>query len=324
MLTRRLALAACAGLALPGPAALAAAPGGFADFLAGLRAEARRAGVSDATFEQAFAGVQPSPRVLELDRHQPEFTLTWAQYRARVITEPKIARGRAAFDRSRTLLLTIGERFRVNPSVIVGIWGMETAFGQITGGFNVIQSLATLAYDGRRSAFFRGQLIAALRILQHGDISVAAMTGSYAGAMGQPQFMPDSYLRYAVDFTGDGRRDIWGNLADVFASIANYLHQNGWRVNQPSAQPVRLPLGFDPDLTGRDQPRSLGAWQRLGVRRADGSAFGRADVAGAVLLPDGPGGEAFMVYANFAAIRRYNPSDDYALGVGLLGDLVTA
>jgi membrane-bound lytic murein transglycosylase B len=302
----------------------AAARGDFAAFVAGLRPEARRAGVSDSVFNAAFAGVAPSPRVLELDRHQPEFTLTWAQYRARVITPEKIANGRAAFARARALLLAVGERFRVNPSAIAGIWGMESAFGQITGGFNVVQALATLAYDGRRAAFFRSQLIAALRILQAGDVTPAAMTGSYAGAMGQPQFMPDSYLRYAVDFSGDGRRDIWTNPADVFASIANYLAHSGWRVNLPICQPIRLPPGFDAALAGREAPRSLGAWMRLGVRRPDGSRFSSEDVPGAVVIPDGAGGEAFMAYVNFAAIRRYNPSDYYALGVGLLGDLVSA
>ncbi len=305
------------------PAAVAQT-GGFAAFVAGLRPEARRAGVSDDVFDQAFTGLQPSARVLELDRHQPEFTLTWAQYRARVITPQKIAVGHSAFQRMRTLLLAVGGRFGVNPSVIAGIWGMETAFGQITGGFNVIQALATLAYDGRRAAFFRTQLIAALRILQHGDIGVAQMTGSYAGAMGQPQFMPDSYLRYAVDFTGDGRRDIWNNPADVFASIANYLARNGWRANQPSAQPIRLPADFNAALVGREAVRSLGQWMQLGVRRLDGTVFSRADIPGAVVIPDGPGGDAFMVYANFSVIRRYNPSDFYALAVGLMGDLVAA
>ncbi len=150
------------------------------------------------------------------------------------------------------------------------------------------------------------------------------MTGSWAGAMGQPQFMPDSYLRYAVDFDGDGRRDIWASRADALASIANYLARSGWRAGEPWGQPVRVPPAFDAAETGRDRSRALGEWMRLGVRRADGSRFGRADVAGAVVMPDGPGGEAFMVYPNFTAIRRYNPSDFYALAVGLLGDAVAA
>jgi membrane-bound lytic murein transglycosylase B len=322
MLNRRLLLAAV-------PASLAARralaqDAGFPAFLAGLRRDARAAGIRPATLDAALDGLQPNARVLELDRHQPEFTLTWAQYRARVLTPQKVANGRAAFAQVQPLMQRVGEAYRVNPSVITGIWGMETAFGQITGGFNVVQALATLAWDGRRAGFFRSQLIAALRILDHGDVLPAQMTGSYAGAMGQPQFMPDSYLRYAVDFTGDGKRDIWTNPADVYASIANYLRQSGWRANQPSSQAIRLPAGFDASLGGRDAPRSLGAWMQLGVRRSDGTAFSRGDVIGAVVIPDGAQGEAFMAYANFAAIRRYNPSDYYALAVGILGDLVTA
>lgn len=320
-----------AALAVPAAPALAqsapAPPGfgaGFDAFLAGVRRDARSAGIRDATLSAAFSGLQPSARVLELDRHQPEFTLTWAQYRTRVITDQKVARGRQAFAQARPLMMQAGQRFGVNPAVIAGIWGMETAFGGITGGFSVVQALATLAWEGRRAAFFRGQLMDALRILDHGDISTAAMTGSYAGAMGQPQFMPDSYLRYAVDMDGDGRRDIWNSPADVYGSIANYLGHFGWQVNQPSSQAIRLPAGFDANSAGRANMRPLGQWMQAGVRRADGAPFGRGDVLGAVVIPDGPTGDAFMAYANFNVIRRYNPSDYYALGVGILGNLVTA
>ena len=186
----------------------------------------------------------------------------------------------------------------------------------------MIEALATLAWEGRRAGFFRSQLIAALKILDHGDVAASRMLGSYAGAMGQPQFMPDSYLRYAVDFDGTGRRDIWDNTADVLGSIANYLQSSGWRDGEPWGQPISVPANFSAE-TGRDARRSLGDWQAIGVRREDGTGFSRTNPMGAVLLPDGPGGGAFMVYANFAAIRRYNPSDFYALAVGLLGDRVT-
>jgi membrane-bound lytic murein transglycosylase B len=317
MLNRRLLLAASLST-------ICAAPEGFQNFLAGLRADARRAGISSVTLDRAFAGVQPNQKVLERDRHQPEFTMTWAQYRALLITDQRIANGRAAYAQSRTLLERVRDRFGVDPGVITGIWGLESSFGVGMGDFHVIEALATLAWEGRRTSFFRGELIAALRILDHGDVSPGHMLGSYAGAMGQPQFMPSSYLRYAVDFEGHGRRDIWTSKPDVLGSIANYLAQSGWRGGEPWGQPVALPASLDRIATGRDERRPVGEWARLGVRPTDGRPLPRGDASAAVLLPDGRSGEAFLVYANFAAIRRYNPSDYYALAVGLLGDALVA
>jgi membrane-bound lytic murein transglycosylase B len=302
--------------------AVCAAPDGFQNFLTGLRAEARRAGISPATLDHAFVGVQPNQKVLERALHPPEFTMTWAQYRAMLITDQRIANGRAAYAQNRALLQRVRERFGVDPGVITGIWGLESSFGAGMGDFHVIEALATLAWEGRRTSFFRSELIAALRILDHGDISPAHMLGSYAGAMGQPQFMPSSYLRYAVDFEGHGRRDIWTSKPDVLGSIANYLAQSGWRGGESWGQPVTLPASFDRVATGRDERRPLAEWTRLGVRPADGRSLPRSDVSAAVVQPDGPGGEAFLVYANFVAIRRYNPSDYYALVVGLLGDAI--
>jgi membrane-bound lytic murein transglycosylase B len=322
MLSRRSLLAASLPAVLAVPAA--AAPDSFQGFLASLRIEARRAGISAATLERAFAGVQPNQKVLERDRHQPEFTMTWAQYRALLITDQRIANGRAAFQQNRALLARVQDRFAVSPGVITGIWGLESSFGTGMGDFHVVEALATLAWEGRRASFFRGELLAALRILEHGDVTPAHMLGSYAGAMGQPQFMPSSYLRYAVDFEGHGRRDIWTSKPDVLGSIANYLAQSGWRGSEPWGQAIFLPPSFDHTATGRDNRRPVGEWSRLGVRAADGRPLPRTEVQGAVLLPDGVGGDAFLVYANFNAIRRYNPSDYYALAVGLLGDAVVA
>src|SRR3984885_92433 len=249
MLTRRLLLSA-----IPATAAIKAeaASDSFAGFLAGLRAEARRAGISPVTLERALTGLAPNQKVLERDRHQPEFTMTWAQYRALLITDQRIANGRAAFQQNRALFARVQERFAVDPGVIVGIWGLESSFGTGTGDFHVVEALATLAWEGRRSSFFRPELIAALRILDHGDVTPARMTGSYAGAMGQPQFMPTSYLRYAVDFEGNGRRDIWTSKPDVLGSIANYLASSGWRAGEPWGQPVALPSNFNTSSTGRD------------------------------------------------------------------------
>jgi membrane-bound lytic murein transglycosylase B len=322
MLNRRSLLAT----SLPAIFAMSAraATDSFQGFLVGLRAEARRSGIAAATLDRAFAGVQPNPKVLERDRHQPEFTMAWAQYRTLLITDQRIANGRAAWQQNRLLFGRVQDRFGVEPGVIVGIWGLESSFGTGMGDFHVVEALATLAWEGRRAGFFRGELIAALHILDNGDVTPARMTGSYAGAMGQPQFMPSSYLRYAVDFEGHGRRDIWSSKPDVLGSIANYLARSGWRSGEPWGQPVALPNNFNTSSTGRDNRRSVDEWTRLGVRSADGRPLARADAPAAVILPDGAGGEAFLVYANFAAIRRYNPSDYYALVVGLLGDMIVA
>ena len=299
----------------------ARAQGGFDAFVAGVKAEARRAGIRDETLQQAFAGVAPNARVIELDRKQPEFTLTWPEYRARVLPDTRLAAARDNFGRERSLLARVEERFGVDPAIIVGIWGIESNFGSNKGNYRLIESLSTLAWEGRRAAFFRTELMAALRILDQGDVTAARLTGGWAGAMGQPQFMPSSYLRSAVDFDGDGRRDIWDSKADVFGSIANYLAKAGWRRNEPWAQPVRLPPGFDAASAGRDRSRTLGDWMRAGVRRDDGQMFGRTDVMGAVVVPSGAAAaEGYMTYPNFNVIRRYNPSDFYALAVGLLAD----
>ena len=321
MFSRRpfLALAAAA-VALPARAETA----DFAAFVAGVKREARASGISAGVLDRAFAGLKPNPRVIELDRHQPEFTLTWAQYRARIVSDARIARGRQLLAQHRTLMEAVAARYGVPAGIIVGIWGLESNYGQSMGGFNVIDALATLAWDGRRSAFFRSELMDALRILQNGDITLPQMTGSYAGAMGQTQFMPDSFLKYAVDYGGTGRRDIWNDLGCVFASTANYLAREGWQRDVPWGEIARLPEGFDPALAGRGHHRPLGAWQSLGVGRT-GAAPLPPTTEAAVLLPGGAGGEAFLAYhPSFRAIYRYNPSDFYCISVGLIGDLVTA
>ncbi len=273
MLSRRLLLAASLST-------VCAAPEGFQGFLAGMRAEARRAGISAATLDHAFAGVQLNQKVLEHYNHQPEFTMTWAQYRALLITDQRIANGRSAFQQNRALFGRVQERFGVGPGVITGIWGLESSFGAGMGDFHVVEALATLAWEGRRASFFRGELLAALHILDNGDVSPAHMLGSYAGAMGQPQFMPSSYLRYAVDFEGHGKRDIWTSKPDVLGSIANYLARSGWRGGEAWGQPVTLSGSFDRTATGRDNHRPVGEWARLGVRAADGRSLAPRRYAG--------------------------------------------
>lgn len=295
----------------------------FDRWLAELRSEALRSGISQGTVRMALTGIAPIPRVIELDRRQPERRLTWAEYRDRVVAEPRIGNGRRAFADNRLLLDAVEERFGVSGRTVTAIWGIETNYGATTGTYPVIQALATLAHDGRRSAFFRGELISALRILDQGHIALERMTGSWAGAMGQPQFMPSSFLAYAVDFTGDGRRDIWDSREDALGSIGNYLVRRGnWRTGEPWGFEVRLPPGFDIGLADGRSMRPLASWNAMGVRRVDGGPLGQSQINTAIAAPDGLGGQAFAVHANAQAIRRYNPSIYYVLAVGLLSDLV--
>ena len=320
-----IARAAIAILALVGAVggwAPAEAAPPFADWRDELRAEALTRGIRAATFDAAFAGVEPIPRVIELDRDQPEFTLTFAAYLERVVPRSRMERGRRRLAENRALLEAIGRKYRVQPRFIVALWGIETDFGRVTGGFPVIASLATLAHDGRRSAFFRGELLHALTILEEGHTTPEAMMGSWAGAMGQSQFMPSSFVNFAVDEDGDGRRDIWETKADVFASAANYLARSGWRDDQTWGREVRLPEGFDPDLASLSVVKRLGAWQALGVRRANGAALPIRQLPASLVLPEGPGGPAFLVYDNYRTTLTWNRSTFFALAVGHLADAI--
>jgi membrane-bound lytic murein transglycosylase B len=319
VLTRRLAL--IAPLAALANEARAASQS-FEAFLDGVRTEARRGGVSAATLQRALSGIRPNDRVLELDRRQPEFTQTWEQYRDARLSQARIDGGRRAFVENRGVLDAVQGRFRVNARVVVAIWGLETNYGGFTGNFNVVESLATLAWDGRRAAYFRNELLAALKILDAGHVTPDRMKGSWAGAMGHPQFMPSNFDRLAVDMDGDGRRDIWDNRADALGSIANYLARSGWREEELWGREVILPPGFNPEDARRENTRPLREWVAMGVRRPDGVALPALDLQAAILLPGGAGGQAFAVYPNFNVIRRYNPSNYYALAVGMLSDRV--
>jgi membrane-bound lytic murein transglycosylase B len=297
----------------------------FARYIAGVKDEARRKGISAAVLDSAFAGVRINWRVIELDRNQPEVKFTWDQYRTRIVNDTRVQRGREQYSKHLDLLRRVQSRFGVPPEIVVGLWGLESDYGRQMGGFNVIEAVATLAWEGRRGAYFRGQLFDCLKILQAGDIPAEKMVGSWAGAMGQTQFMPDSFLRFAVDFDGDGRRDMWTSFPDVFASTANNLALEGWKAALPWGLQVRLPGGFDPALAGRDKRRPAAEWERLGVASFDGAALQHGDAAAAVVLPGGPAADAFLVYSsNFRALRAYNPSDYYALAIGLLADRIAA
>ncbi len=278
---------------------------------------ARAAGITDATLQAAFSGVRHLPRVVDLDRSQPEFTRTVWDYLDRTVTPQRIALGQTRLSQVRAEADAAAARYGVPAEVVVAIWGMESSYGANTGGLPTIDALATLGFDGRRAGWARGQLLAALRILQNGDITRTAMVGSWAGAMGQTQFLPSSFLAHAVDADGDGRRDIWGSMADVMASTANFLAHAGWQPGQPWGVEVRLPPGFDAGRADASVRQSASQWAAEGVQAIDGAAL--PPLADAMLLlPAGARGPAFLVGANFQAILRYNNSTSYALAVGLL------
>lgn len=308
-------------LAVLGATAARAAAGDFATWLADLRAEAAGRGISAATLDAALAGVEPLPRVVELDRNQPEFTLTLDQYLARVVSDRRVEVGRAKLRENAALLGRVAARYGVQPRFLVALWGIETDFGRLTGGFNVVQALVTLAYDGRRSAYFRGELLDALAILEAGHVRPEAMVGSWAGAMGQTQFMPSSFRRFAVDFDGDGRADLWQSRPDVFASAANYLSRSGWTDGLTWGREAHLPEGFDPALLGLETRKPLSGWQALGVRRADGRDLPKSpDLEASLVAPDGPKGRVFLVYGNYRVILTWNRSHLFGIAVGTLAD----
>jgi membrane-bound lytic murein transglycosylase B len=318
MLSRRLILG---GLAASSTVTPALAQGGFDSFLEGVRAEARRNGVSAATLQRVLSGLRPNQRVIELDQRQPEGALSWEDYRDRIMVSPtRVANGQRNYADNLNLLRNIEARYRVSPRVIVAIWGVETNFGGNTGGFGVIEALATLAWEGRRAEFFRKELMAALRVLDGGHVSPSRMNGSWAGAMGQPQFMPTNFERMAVDFDGDGRRDIWDSRADALASIAHYFQKSGWREGEPWGRAVLPPSGFSLDTADTESVRSLRDWARLGFRAEDGSQLPGSELEARLVLPNRGSGQVFLGHHNLRVIRRYNSPVNYGLAVGLLSD----
>ena len=327
----RIGVIVCA--ALWAVAAHAASPE-FEAFLQGVRADALAQGISAATVDRALTGIEPIERVLQRDRAQAEFTLTLDTYMSRVVTRANIERGRTLAQRHRDVLARVAERYGVQPRFILAIWGMETRYGAVETSIPVIAAVATLAFDPRRTTYFRNQLMAALKMVDRGHIDLATMTGSWAGAMGQVQFMPDSYLNFAVDFDGDGKRDIWHSIPDVFGSIANYLAKNGWRDDQTWGRRVLLPGHLnldalrDPEAKGcraaRDMTtmKPLPEWQTLGVRRADGGALPPRPVPASIVKLAEPGGASFAVYTNYKSILAYNCAHLYAITVGTLADRI--
>ncbi len=284
------------------------------------RSRALAAGIRADVFDGAFADVRFNEEILPKDRNQAEFTQTIWQYLDHAVSDKRIANGREALRTHRAALDRIEATYGVDKEVIVAVWGMETAYGAFRGSEPTVQSLATLAFDGRRAAFFERELIAALRILQAGDTTPSRMLGSWAGAMGHTQFMPTSYLAYAIDFTGDGRRDIWADdPTDALASTAAYLKRYGWTRGQPWGVEVTLPDAFDYALAQRGNKKLPSEWSRLGIRDVTGQSV-RDHGPASVFLPAGANGPAFLIFANYRAIERYNAADAYVMGVGHLSD----
>lgn len=315
--------AAAAALVLAMTAAPAAADAGFRNWVSSFRGVAMKSGVSGATFDRAFAGVDGiDPEVLEKARYQPEFKAPVWDYFDNRVQDESIANGRAMAKKWKPWLDKIESRFGVDRNILLAIWSMESNYGKILERTdvmrNTVQALATLAYaDKKRAKYARTQLIAALKILERGDIDVSHLTGSWAGAMGHTQFIPTSYQAYAVDFDGNGRRDIWTSVPDALATAANLLKKNGWASGRSWGYEVSLPGGKFPGGA-----QSLSAWASAGVARANGKAFPRGGDKAVLKTPDGRGGPAFLVTNNFNVIKRYNNADKYAFAVGLLADAI--
>jgi membrane-bound lytic murein transglycosylase B len=289
----------------------------FARWIADFNTSARAAGISEATLQSAFEGIRFLPRVTEADSAQPESTRAVWDYLDSAVSAQRVVRGQDRLLQARPVVDAAAKRYGVPAEILAAIWGMESNYGSNTGDIPTIDALASLGFEGRREAWARSQLLAALKILQNRDIPRAQMLGSWAGAMGQTQFLPSNFLAYAVDADGDGRRDIWGSIPDVMASTANFLARSGWQAGQPWGVEVRLPPGFDLALADGEQRRPASAWAGLGVRAMDASQLpGLPDSA--ILLPAGARGPAFLVGPNFRTILRYNNSTSYALAVGLL------
>ncbi|WP_325048847.1 lytic murein transglycosylase [Rhodophyticola porphyridii] len=295
---------------------------GFRQWIQRFQTRARAAGISRNTLDRAFRNVRLNSTVIDRDRNQSEFSRALWDYLDTAVSPTRINNGRTAFSQNQRLLQQIEATYRVEAEVVTAIWGLESAYGNVRGDINIIEAMATLAYEGRRQEFFEAQLLDALRILQAGDVQPEQMSGSWAGAMGHTQFMPNSYLEHAVDITGDGRRDIWSdNPADALASTANYLRSFGWTHGQPWGMEVVLPRGFDYAQSGERIKQNVSQWNAMGVRLPDGGQLPDHGPS-SILLPAGAEGVALVIFNNFHVIERYNTADAYVIAVGHLSDRI--
>ncbi len=294
----------------------------FSACLTRLETAARDTGIEPATIQTVFATVEPRPRVIAADRNQAEFVDTFADYLGRRVNERRVSTGRALYQQHRDLLDSLTRTYGIPGQYIVAFWGLETNYGGYLGDVSVFDSLSTLACDNRRSGYFTEEFINALRVVDRGDVEPATMIGSWAGAMGQTQFMPTNYLRYAVDGNNDGRVDLWNSVDDALASAANFLNGLDWRAGERWGREVLLPDDFDFGRAGRDQRTVLGDWRALGITDVSGRSVPALDMQASVLVPSGQRGPAFLVYDNFDVIMRWNRSEFFALTVGHLADRI--
>ena len=308
----------------------------FEQYVESLKSEALAKGYSQALIDSSFADIKFYKRAVVKDKNQPEKVETLDTYLPKRVSKRKVEIARKLYTKHEKLLNKVSEEYGVQPRFIVALWGLETSFGNYMGNYNVVSALSTLAYEGRREGFFKKQLWAALTILDEGHISAENMKGSWAGAMGQSQFMPTSFLSYAVDGDGDGKKDIWGNQADVFASMANYLKTEGWNDALTWGRQVKLPSNFDTQLaipknTGSRKnwlkawaktERSLAEWQALGIRRTDGTDLPKADIKAALVFPDDANGRAYLAYDNYKSLMHWNLSYYFVSSVGHLSDSI--
>ena len=292
----------------------------FDAWLQDVRSAAIAAHISPVTVDAAFTGLTPLEQVIERDRSQPELTLDFHGYITRIVSPSRIEEGQRVFAEQRELLERVGKRYGMPPELLAAVWGLESNYGRTQGDFPVVAALATLGYDGRRGAMFRKELLNALRILDQGHVQLDAMKGSWAGAMGQLQFMPSTFIGFAKDGDGDGRKDIWGSAADALESAANFMSSN-WRPGLRWGRQVTVPAKFNSSFAGLEKTRTLAQWQALGVRLPGGKALPRENVRASIIFPDNGAREpAFLVYQNYRALLRWNRSHFFALALGHLSD----
>ncbi|MFI4963135.1 MAG: lytic transglycosylase domain-containing protein [Legionellales bacterium] len=290
-------------------------------WVAEVRQEALAQGISPEIFDAAFAGIhEPSRQIKNFSHSQPEHRLTFMKYRTSRADKYRVAIGRKEYKKNKAILEEIAQKYGVNACFIVSFWGMETSYGTYMGNFPVIKALATLAYDSKRQDFFRKELFIALRILNEGHVSLADFKGEWAGASGQPQFLPSSWVKYAVDYDGNGHKDIWKNKPDVFASIANYMKLNGWQTGEPWAIQVNLPKKFDMTMEGKSIIKPVSEWDTLGVRTEDGKSLPYQNLQASIVQP--LGGPTFLAFPNYKMILRYNNSIYYAGAIGYMADMI--
>ncbi len=310
-------LTACVGLLLSHM--VFAEQQSWSSWVADVRKEALSQGISPEVFDGAFADIhEPSRQVKGLAHSQPEHRLTYAKYLSSRVDKYRIVEGRQQYKKYKATLDEVANHFGVDPCFILAFWGLESSYGNYMGNFPVIKSLATLAYDSSRKDFFRKELFLGLHILNDGHVTMQSFKGEWAGASGQPQFLPSSWVKYAVDYDGDGRKDIWGSKPDVFASIANYMKINGWQTGEPWAIYVKLPAKFDVQLEGKTIVKPVSEWNALGVRTVSGEALPHQDLKASIVQPNG--GPVFLAYPNYKMILRYNNSIYYAGAIGYLAD----